>query len=187
MRRDSPASPRSPPARRRSRRSLLPPSSLQGPLGGADSGAFVSQALRGAALVTDRLAAAAQSLAPDAPPRAVRTAVAGGLLLLAASFVKGVLSFFMTMGTVALGAYVATRVLGSDPEGGGGSARRRRDDRGARRGAAPERRRRERGGGADGVAGFLSGVLGGEEEDLMDVWFSDGGKKKGGKDGKRRR
>ena len=54
---------------------------------------FLQQALRGLGILSDKVTAVALQLAPEGtPPAVVRTAVTGGLLLLAASFIKGILS-----------------------------------------------------------------------------------------------
>ena len=74
---------------------------------------ILQQAFTASGLVIDRLTEIALNFAPeDVSYSVVRTAVSGGLALIALSFVKGVLSFFLTIGTLLLGAYVAVRIFG---------------------------------------------------------------------------
>lgn len=55
--------------------------------------AFIPQAMKALSLVTDKLTDIALQFAPeDASPGTVRTAVVGSMLLVALSFVKGILS-----------------------------------------------------------------------------------------------
>ena len=72
----------------------MPPSPRQGSsLQQPGLGPVVSTALRGLSALTDRLTDAALAVAPaDASPGAVRVAVSAGMVLLALSFVKSVLS-----------------------------------------------------------------------------------------------
>ncbi|PSC70085.1 KRAB-A domain-containing 2-like [Micractinium conductrix] len=97
--------------------------SIQGP----GLGPILNTALRGVGAVADRLTDVALQFVPaDVSPGVVRVAVSAGLVLLALSFVKSILSFFLTLGSIVLGAYVAVRVFGIDVPGvsgavGGGS------------------------------------------------------------------
>lgn len=169
-----------------------------GSIGTALSGPILQQATRAVGLVVDRLTDVALQFAPeDASPGAVRAAVAGGLVLVALSFVKGVLSFILTIGTVFFGAFVAVRVFGWDAagsldsgsargSGGGGKGRGKKRTTSNRQ---PERPRGRSGGDdvASGVAGLLGSVLSAAtsssdsaDDGLIDVWFegSKGKKKK---------
>ncbi|KAL4419811.1 hypothetical protein ABPG75_006909 [Micractinium tetrahymenae] len=99
-------------------------------------GPIFSTALRGVNAISGKLTDIALQFAPaDASPGVVRVAVNAGLVLVALSFVKSVLSFFLTLGSIILGAYVAVKVFGldvagvtssmggGDPGRGGGGAR----------------------------------------------------------------
>lgn len=145
--------------------------------------------MRAVGMVMDRLTDVALQLAPeDASPGAVRAAVAGGLVLVALSFVKGVLSLILTIGTVFFGAFVAVRVFGWDaagpPDGRGDGGGKGRGRKRVGSGRAPERRSGDDG-VASGVAGLLGSVLGAaassdsSDDGLIDVWFEGAkGKKK---------
>ncbi|PRW33572.1 F-box LRR-repeat 21 isoform A [Chlorella sorokiniana] len=85
-------------------------------------GPVFNTALRGLSAISERLTDFALQYAPaDASPGVVRVAVNAGLVLLALSFVKSLLSFFLTIGTIFLGAYVAVKVFGVDVAGITGS------------------------------------------------------------------
>lgn len=85
-------------------------------------GPILSTALRGVNAVSAKLTDIALQFAPaDASPGVVRVAVNAGLVLVALSFVKSVLSFFLTLGSIILGAYVAVKVFGVDVAGVAGS------------------------------------------------------------------
>jgi hypothetical protein len=101
------ATPQPPPPRccgvTRRRAAPLPPASHPAPLPfcpapqetglQGSAGPFLRQALRGLGMVSDALTRAAMRVVPeDTPPAAVRTAVTGGMVLVAGSFVKGILS-----------------------------------------------------------------------------------------------
>lgn len=151
-------------------------------------GPILSTTLRGLSAITDRLTGVALQLAPaDASPAVVRVAVSAGLVLLALSFVKSLLSFSLTLGTIILGAYVAVKVFGLDVagvSGGRGRTRTRQQQQGKRR---PDPRGRQ-----SEFKGLLGSGSKEDEDGLLDVWFerkagssSSGSKKAGG--GKPRR
>jgi hypothetical protein len=144
---------------------------------------ILQQALAAVGIVADRLTDVALQFAPEgASPQVVRTAVSGGLVLLALSFVKGILSFILTIGTVVFGAYVAVRVFGldvqsvsgsrtSDSMGSGPRQRSGGSKRRANRYQAPDRQEKS---GMRGLLDSLTGnIVSDEEEDdgLLDVWF----------------
>lgn len=139
-------------------------------------GPIFSTAMRGLTAVSERLADVALQFAPaDASPGAVRVAVNVGLVLLALSFVKSLLSFFLTLGTIVLGAYVAVRVFGIDvpgvsgPLGGGtigGSStpNRPKQQQQQKRRLNPRSKQSE-------FQGLLGSGSGEDEDGLLDVWF----------------
>jgi hypothetical protein len=148
-------------------------------------GTIFQQSFRAISLVTDKVTDIALQFAPEnASPTAVRAAVTGGLILVTLSFVKGVLSFFLTIGTVVFCAFVAVRVFGLDING-----ESTRKNSSGRRNSSQRKSNKSRRAVADtdipslpdAVGGLLTGILGdGSGDDgLLDVWFE--GKKKGGK------
>ncbi|KAL4856997.1 hypothetical protein ACK3TF_002687 [Chlorella vulgaris] len=142
---------------------------------GPGVGPVFSTALKGVSAITDKLVDVALQLAPaDTSPGVVRVAVNATLVLVALSFVKSLLGFFLTLGTIFLGAYVAVKVFGVDVSGItsgagiGGSGRPKQQQQKKKR--RPDQRSRQ---------SEFKGLLGGREESdgLMDVWFerkSDG-------------
>lgn len=98
------------------------------------------------------------------------------------------LQFFITLGTVVFGAFVAVRIFGLDVTGSSMDRPTRRGPRGSSRGEGRRRSPGRRGESPTGVKGLLSGVLGNgdsstEDEGLLDVWFEP----KPGRDSRRAR
>lgn len=157
------------------------------------SGPIVQQSFRAVGMVIDRVTDIALQMAPeDASPTAVRAAVSGGLILLSLSFVKGIISFFITIGTIVFGAFVAVKVFGLDVGGSSnddnnrrGRGSREKGGRNNRSTSARSSKIRDPPSLSSGVAGLINRVLGGSESEsddgLIDVWFerkSGKGKKK---------
>ncbi|KAI3425207.1 hypothetical protein D9Q98_008975 [Chlorella vulgaris] len=144
---------------------------------GPGVGPVFSTALKGVSAITDKLVDVALQLAPaDTSPGVVRVAVNATLVLVALSFVKSLLGFFLTLGTIFLGAYVAVKVFGVDVSGItsgagiGGTGRPKQQQQQQKKKRRPDQRSRQ---------SEFKGLLGGREESdgLMDVWFerkSDG-------------
>eukprot|EP00887_Chlorella_sp_A99_P002968 scaffold24.g2968.t1 len=158
----------------------------------ARGGSLVSQALRAVGIVADKLTDVALQVAPqDVPVGVVRTAVNAGLVLLVLGFAKSILGFFLTIGTVVFGAYVAVRVFGLDvaglssrDEGGGRGAPARPKQKGG-----PKRRPDARAWQSE-WRGLLGAPNKKRDDGLLDVtWIARKGDKAGGgkADGKKRR
>lgn len=176
------------------------------------SGPILQQSMRAVSMVVDKLADMALQVAPaDASPSAIRAAVTGGLILLTLSFVKGILSvrffifvgigivgihlsiymqFFITIGMVLFGAFVAVRIFGLDINGAtmyddtSSSSSTRKDARKNKKKGTSTRSNSDSDQVLNPVAGLLSGVLesvtggsDGESGDngLVDVWFPSAG------------
>lgn len=106
-------------SRRGATADTLPPSSSQA-LGPAFSRAWAA-ATRAIDVVVDAAFAAAP---PTVTRPTVDAAVKLGAVLLALSFARSMLGFVVTIGTIGLGLFVASRVLEADGGGGGKAARR---------------------------------------------------------------
>jgi hypothetical protein len=79
------------------------------------TGTLVNQALGSVGIVVDNITNIAIKYVPESTSyEVVRVAVVGGLLLVVLSFVKGVLSFVLTVGTLLFGAYIWVKVYGMD-------------------------------------------------------------------------
>ena len=99
------------------------------------SGAFAS-----VGVVADQITEAAMRFVPEGTSfEVVRIAVVGGIVLVILSFVKGILSLILTVGTIGFGTYVYSNVYGKTGSGttatGGGKVRS-----GGRRGAAEKKK-----------------------------------------------
>ena len=78
-------------------------------------GSFMSQALASVDIMADRLTQVAMEFVPETTSyEVVKISVIGGLLLVVLSFVKGIISFILTLGTIIFGAYVSVKVFGID-------------------------------------------------------------------------
>jgi hypothetical protein len=95
-------------------------------------------------VVTDQIAEIIMPFVPEGTSfEIVRIAVIGGSALIILSFVKGLLSLVLTIGTVGFGAYVYTNVYGGGSGSGSGSGRqtgRTASRAGGRRGATKKRK-----------------------------------------------
>ncbi|KAL4435436.1 hypothetical protein ABPG77_006198 [Micractinium sp. CCAP 211/92] len=153
-------------------------------------GPIFSIALRGVNAVSSKITDVALQFAPaDASPAVVRVAVNAGLVLVALSFVKSVLSFFLTLGSIILGAYVAVKVFGVDVAGvtgslGGGDAGRASSGSGGRPRSAAKRKPDPRAPQSE-FKGLLGWGRGEDDDGLLDVRFERKGGS-GGKGGRRR-
>lgn len=79
------------------------------------TGTLMDQALGSVGIVVDNITNIAIKYVPESTSYdVVRVAVVGGLLLVVLSFVKGVLSFVLTVGTLLFGAYIWVKVYGMD-------------------------------------------------------------------------
>ncbi|KAK9828843.1 hypothetical protein WJX72_002379 [[Myrmecia] bisecta] len=71
--------------------------------------------------LTEKLTDIALDFVPDTIPRTVvDTAIKGGLFLILLGFARSILSFGLTIGTIVLGLYIATRVMNADDTSGRG-------------------------------------------------------------------
>jgi hypothetical protein len=113
------------------------------------------------------------------PYDVVRAGVTGALILCVFSLVKGVLSLFLTVGTLLLGAFIATRIYGTGSNHSGTismeSSRRSRSK--AKEGSKSKRVSRKSASiHSDSVADHLMGFIAsslptGEGNDLLEVRF----------------
>ncbi|KAI8114290.1 hypothetical protein M9434_002416 [Picochlorum sp. BPE23] len=79
-------------------------------------GNVARQALASVGLVADGLTAIAMQFVPETTSyNVVKGAVVGGIVLVVLSFVKGLLSLILTVGTMVLGAYVWVKLFGMEP------------------------------------------------------------------------
>lgn len=78
-------------------------------------GSFMSQALGSVDIMADRITQIAMQFVPESTSYdIVKVSVVGGLLLVVLSFVKGIVSFVLTVGTIVFGAYVSVKVFGME-------------------------------------------------------------------------
>lgn len=78
-------------------------------------GNVARQALASVGLVADGLTAIAMQFVPETTSyNVVKGAVVGGIVLVVLSFVKGLLSLILTVGTMVLGAYVWVKLFGME-------------------------------------------------------------------------
>ncbi len=98
-------------------------------LGFADSASSVTGLTGSIGVVADQLTEVAMRFVPEGTSfEAVRVAVVGGIVLVVLSFVKGLLSLVLAVGTIGFGAYLYTSVYG-DVGGNPGSTRRAGSER----------------------------------------------------------
>lgn len=142
------------------------------------AGPIVQQAFNAVGIISGKITQLVLQFTPnDIPPSTVRTAVNGALILLALSFVKGLLSFVLLVGTILFAAYVSVRIFGLDSDSlplGTSEGKR-------------SRKTNKRGGGGKkpilGRESEFSGLLGDvgrgsdDGDGLLDVWFDRSGKK----------
>ena len=128
------------------------------------AGPIIQQAFNAVGILAGKITQIAMQFTPDnVSPRTVRTAVNAGLILLALSLVKGILSFILLIGTVLFGAYVSVRIFGLDTDG---------VDAKGRNGAGGKRLSKKRHDRKSEFAGLLgSGSESQDESGLLDVWF----------------
>ncbi|EIE20187.1 hypothetical protein COCSUDRAFT_34065 [Coccomyxa subellipsoidea C-169] len=101
---------------------------------GFSLGGILGQAWSALLGVTDRLTDIVYDYVPDDVSRpTVNLAVKAGLLLVIIGFARSILGFLLTVGTVVLGLFVASRVLGI--EAGSGAARPKSKKKGERWGS----------------------------------------------------
>ena len=109
----------------------------EGELGFAESASSVLGLTESVAAVADQLTEAAMRFVPEGTSfEVVRVAVVGGIVLIVLSFVKGLLSLAIAVGTVGFGAYLYTSIYGEV----GGKKRAQLGEQGAVE-AGPRRRR----------------------------------------------
>lgn len=146
---------------------------------------LLQQMVSASGVVIDKLTELALQFAPeDASPSVVRTSVAGAMVLVVLSFVKGIVSFILTVGTLMLGAYVAVRVFGIEAgtpqrDASKGTAKKSSKRRKKTRNVSEKRnpslnRRHEVPGKNDtGINGMLNSLLGtalsDDDEGLLEV------------------
>lgn len=76
-------------------------------------GSLMNQALASVGIMADRMTEIAMEFVPETTSYdVVKISVIGGLLLVVLSFVKGIISFVLTIGTIVFGAYVSVKVFG---------------------------------------------------------------------------
>lgn len=140
---------------------------------------IVEQVFGSLSLLVDGLTDLSLQLVPvDTPYDVVRAGVTGALILCVLSLVKGVLSLFVTAGTLLLGAFIATRIYGTGSNNSGtismDSSRKshRKTKKGSKRVSAKSASIRSDS-VADQVVGFITSSLptGGEDNDLLEVKF----------------
>jgi len=144
---------------------------------------ILGQALGSLSLLVDGLTDISIQFVPQGTPYdAVRAGVTGALILCGLSLVKGVLSLFMTIGTLLLGAFVAVRIYGTGLSDNNTIVTEpsRRNSCKARKGPKPRKKRdaiksasTESGDSVAGlVLGFISSSLhAGGDNDLLEVTF----------------
>lgn len=102
----------------------------EGELGFAESASSVLGLTESVAAVADQLTEAAMRFVPEGTSfEVVRVAVVGGIVLIVLSFVKGLLSLAIAVGTVGFGAYLYTSIYGEVGGKKRGSTRRARSGR----------------------------------------------------------
>jgi hypothetical protein len=147
----------------------------------SSAGPIIQQAFNAVGIISGKITQLVLQFTPsDIPPSTVRTAVNSALILLALSFVKGLLSFVLLIGTILFAAYVAVRIFGLDSDSLPlGTSQGKRNRKNNKRGGG--------GGGSKPTLGRESEFLGllgdgGRDSDdvdgLLDVWFDRSGKKK---------
>lgn len=142
------------------------------------SGSFMNQALTSVDIIADKITQMAMDYVPEsASYDVVKVSVVGGLLLVVLSFVKGIISFVLTIGTIVFGAYVSVKVFGIESSDNG------RRKKGGRKRAPSKRQGMPRDSAVSTGGKFfldnLSSLISKEDDDgLIDVTFADKKKKK---------
>ncbi len=133
-------------------------------------------------VVADQLTEVAMRFVPEGTPfEVVRVAVVGGIVLVVLSFVKGLLSLVLAVGTIGFGAYVYTNVYGDVGEISGST---RRAESGRRR--TKKKKKKTEGSAARptfSAGNVLSGLLNSTvqrkpDDGLLDVTFKKPSKPK---------
>ena len=146
--------------------------------GFVQSGSFMNQALTSVDIIADRITQMAMDYVPEsASYDVVKVSVVGGLLLVVLSFVKGIISFVLTIGTIVFGAYVSVKVFGIESSDNG------RRKRGVRKRAPSKRQGMPRDSAVSTSGKFLldnvrSLISKDDDDGLIDVTFADNNKKK---------
>jgi hypothetical protein len=152
---------------------------------------LMDQAIRSVGIVVDQLADVAMQFVPEGTPYdVVKVAVVGGVALVVLSFVKGILSFAITLGSIGFGAYVWVNVYGGGVSSPGGrkSGSKKRSKKTGRpikspRSSTANSRRVS----PDGLLGSLGGLIDArfssskEDDGILDVTFrrnGDSGRKR---------
>ncbi|BDA45438.1 hypothetical protein COCOBI_07-2250 [Coccomyxa sp. Obi] len=129
-------------------------------------GPFIKQAWSALLSITDRLTDVVYDYVPaDVSRSTVSLAVKAGFLLVLIGFARSILGFLLTVGTVVLGLFVASRVLGI--EAGSGAARPQGKKKGDRWGSGGSRNQRPP--PPRQPRRLPSGVA--RDSDVVDVWF----------------
>ena len=135
---------------------------------------WTRQALGSFGVIADQLTEAAMQFVPEGTSfEVVRVAVVGGIVLVILSFVKGLLSLALTIGTVGVGAYTYTRVYGGAGSEGRMSGPRSRSAKGSRRKTTKKTAKSK---AASSVGGLLSSIVDSTvsrdiDDGLLDVTF----------------
>lgn len=133
-------------------------------------------------VVADQLTEVAMRFVPEGTPfEVVRVAVVGGIVLVVLSFVKGLLSLVLAVGTIGFGAYLYTNVYGDVGETSGST---RRAESGRRR--TKKKKKKTEGSAARqtfSAGNVLSGLLNSTvqrkpDDGLLDVTFKKPSKPK---------
>lgn len=145
-------------------------------------GNVARQALASVGLVADGLTAIAMQFVPETTSyNVVKGAVVGGIVLVVLSFVKGLLSLILTVGTMVLGAYVWVKLFGMETPEYNSSSSSSRSKKGRKTRARAGRRKSNDGGvTAEALLGqgqqLLNSLVSssrddGEDDGLLDVTF----------------
>ena len=135
-------------------------------------------------VVADQLTEVAMRFVPEGTPfEVVRVAVVGGIVLVVLSFVKGLLSLVLAVGTIGFGAYLYTNVYGDVGEK---SRSTRRAESGRRRTKKKKKKKKTEGSAARptfSAGNVLSGLLNSTvqrkpDDGLLDVTFKKPSKPK---------
>lgn len=135
-------------------------------------------------VVADQLTEVAMRFVPEGTPfEVVRVAVVGGIVLVVLSFVKGLLSLVLAVGTIGFGAYLYTNVYGDVGEKSGST---RRAESGRRRTKKKKKKKKTEGSAARptfSAGNVLSGLLNSTvqrkpDDGLLDVTFKKPSKPK---------